>query len=211
MPSQDMKIMHLLPHKEKGQKIHRLMYLFVSCRNRDRQKHLHHDLQQLVQQKAVAALNSFHGARSQTSLSSSFVSSTGIGNTGAGIADVADGRGAADRACPSASFQSAARRRPRRGSLLRSSHSACGPSGPYDECPLLGFAVPERIVANPPNSAIQIATRQWLVWVLGWTAPDGIDCARMRSLQISNKGDRPWNRLAELAWIHRNIFSSFMG
>ena len=47
--------------------------------------------------------------------------------------------------------------------------------------------------------------------VLGWTAPDGIDCARMRSLQISNKGDRPGNRLAELAWIHRNIFSSFMG
>jgi hypothetical protein len=33
-------------------------------------------------------------------------------------------------------------------------------------------------------------------WVMGWTAPDGIDCARMRSLQISNKGDRPWNRLA---------------
>ena len=46
---------------------------------------------------------------------------------------------------------------------------------------------------------------------LGWTAADGIDCARMRSLQISNKGDRPWNRLAELAWIHRNIFSSVMG
>jgi len=44
-----------------------------------------------------------------------------------------------------------------------------------------------------------------------WTAPDGIDCARMRSLQISNKGDRPWNRLAELVWIRRNIFSSFMG
>ncbi len=48
-------------------------------------------------------------------------------------------------------------------------------------------------------------------WVMGWTAPDGIDCARMRSLQISNKGDRPWNRLAELAWTRRNIFSSFMG
>ena len=47
--------------------------------------------------------------------------------------------------------------------------------------------------------------------VSGWTAPDGIDCARMRSLQISNKGDRPWNRLAELAWTRRNIFSSFMG
>jgi len=46
---------------------------------------------------------------------------------------------------------------------------------------------------------------------VGVDGPDGIDCARMRSLQISNKGDRPWNRLAELAWIHRNIFSSFMG
>jgi hypothetical protein len=37
--------------------------------------------------------------------------------------------------------------------------------------------------------------------VLGWTAPDGIDCVRIRSLQISNKGDHLWNRLAELAWI----------
>ena len=49
------------------------------------------------------------------------------------------------------------------------------------------------------------------VGVLGWTAPDGIDCARMRSLQISNKGDRPWNRLAGLAWTRRKIFSSFTG
>jgi hypothetical protein len=31
--------------------------------------------------------------------------------------------------------------------------------------------------------------------VLVWTAPDGIDCAKMRSLLISHKGDRPWNRL----------------
>ena len=46
---------------------------------------------------------------------------------------------------------------------------------------------------------------------MGWTAPDGIDCARMRSLQISNKGDRPWNRLAELAWTRRNIFSKLHG
>jgi hypothetical protein len=30
-------------------------------------------------------------------------------------------------------------------------------------------------------------------------------CAKMKSLQISNKGDRPWNRLAELAWTRRNI------
>ncbi len=36
-------------------------------------------------------------------------------------------------------------------------------------------------------------------------------CAKMRSLQISNKGDRPWNLLAELARIHRNTFFSFIG
>ena len=47
--------------------------------------------------------------------------------------------------------------------------------------------------------------------LLGWTAPDGIDCARMRSLQISDRRDRPWNRLAELAWIRRSIFSNFTG
>src|SRR3954453_20003502 len=34
--------------------------------------------------------------------------------------------------------------------------------------------------------------------LLVWTAPDGIECARMRSLLISDKGDHPWNRLAEL-------------
>jgi hypothetical protein len=47
--------------------------------------------------------------------------------------------------------------------------------------------------------------------LLVWTAPDGIDCARMRSLQISDKGDRPWNRLTKLGWTRRNIFSSFTG
>jgi hypothetical protein len=35
--------------------------------------------------------------------------------------------------------------------------------------------------------------------------------ARMRSLQISDKGDRPWNRLAELGWTRRNVSSNFMG
>ena len=60
-------------------------------------------------------------------------------------------------------------------------------------------------------SILVVSQFEFLQWVMGWTAPDGIDCARMRSLQISNKGDRPWNRLAELAWIRRNIFSSFMG
>jgi hypothetical protein len=33
----------------------------------------------------------------------------------------------------------------------------------------------------------------------------------MRSLQISDKGDRPWNRLAELGWTRRNVSSNFMG
>jgi hypothetical protein len=46
-------------------------------------------------------------------------------------------------------------------------------------------------------------------FLLVWTAPDGIKRARMRSLKISDKGGRPWNRLAELAWIRRNTFWSF--
>src|ERR1700674_2400711 len=48
---------------------------------------------------------------------------------------------------------------------------------------------------------------------MGWTAPDGIDCARMRSLQISDNGDRPWNRLAELAWTLRSgrQFAAWIG
>ena len=71
-------------------------------------------------------------------------------------------------------------------------------------CPL--FKSP----ANGKN-ATRLDQREGPVWVMGWTAPDGIDCARMRSLQISNKGDRPWNRLAELAWTRRNIFSKLHG
>ena len=42
--------------------------------------------------------------------------------------------------------------------------------------------------------------------MLGWTAPDGIKCARLRSLQISDRGDRPWNRLPELARTSKHIF-----
>src|SRR4051794_4655139 len=45
--------------------------------------------------------------------------------------------------------------------------------------------------------------------LLVWTVPDGIECARMRLLLTSDKGDRPWSRLAELGWIRRNTFSSF--
>src|SRR3954447_4175708 len=48
------------------------------------------------------------------------------------------------------------------------------------------------------------------IHLLVWTAPDGIKRARMRSFQISDKGNRPWNRLAELGWIRRNTFFSFM-
>jgi len=50
-----------------------------------------------------------------------------------------------------------------------------------------------------------------LVVVLGWTAPDGIQRARLRSLLISDKGDRPWAKLAELGWIRRSTFSNFTG
>ena len=67
-------------------------------------------------------------------------------------------------------------------------------------------ALAQITVGRPVPSQIEFQQ-----WVMGWTAPDGIDCARMRSLQISNKGDRLWNRLAELACTRRNIFSSFMG
>ena len=47
--------------------------------------------------------------------------------------------------------------------------------------------------------------------VLVWTASDGIERARMRSLLISDKGDRPWTKLAELEWIRRSTFSNYMG
>jgi hypothetical protein len=41
---------------------------------------------------------------------------------------------------------------------LLSRRTASGQSGPYDECPLLGLAVPERIVANPPIAEIRTET-----------------------------------------------------
>jgi len=51
----------------------------------------------------------------------------------------------------------------------------------------------------------------WLTLLLVWTAPGGIGCARVRSVLISNKGDRPWTRLPELEWTRRSMFSSFTG
>src|SRR5436305_277404 len=54
--------------------------------------------------------------------------------------------------------------------------------------------------ARQPDAAHPAHRRVLLVW----TAPDGIKRARMRSLLISDKGGRPWNRLAELVWIRRS-------
>ncbi len=36
------------------------------------------------------------------------------------------------------------------------------------------------------------------VVMLVWTAADGIECARLRSMMISDKRGRPWSRLSEL-------------
>jgi hypothetical protein len=54
----------------------------------------------------------------------------------------------------------------------KSGPTAIGPSGTYAECPLLGLAVPERIVANPPIRALQVskAQCQLIVSKLGPTA-----------------------------------------
>jgi len=44
----------------------------------------------------------------------------------------------------------------------------------------------------------------WLTLLLVWTAPGGIGCARVRSVLISDKGDRPWTRLGRvLNWVFR--------
>jgi hypothetical protein len=45
--------------------------------------------------------------------------------------------------------------------------------------------------------------------IVGVDGPRRHQRARMRSLPISEKGSRPWNRLAELAWIRRSTFSRF--
>jgi len=61
--------------------------------------------------------------------------------------------------------------------------------------------------ATEVGVAVHVLNRMLLVW----TAPGGIGCARMRSVLISNKGDRPWTRLAELEWIRRSMFFSCTG
>jgi hypothetical protein len=74
---------------------------------------------------------------------------------------------------------------------------------------LVTFAA-KRLRMRPCQLAIEhLDVPMILAFLLVWTAPDGIERARMRSLQISDKGDRPWTRLAELGWIRRSTFSSF--
>lgn len=47
--------------------------------------------------------------------------------------------------------------------------------------------------------------------MLGWTAPARHRCARMRSLQISSKGDCPWIKLFELASTCQSTSSTLHG
>ncbi len=70
----------------------------------------------------------------------------------------------------------------------------------------LGSRTDERR-ATEVDVAVHALNRMLLVW----TAPGGIGCARMRSVLISNKGDRPWTRLAELEWIRRSMSFSCTG
>jgi len=69
----------------------------------------------------------------------------------------------------------------------------------------------ERQGKNPRELMTGQGHPHWLTLLLVWTAPGGIGCARVRSVLISNKGDRPWTGLAELEWIRRSMFSSFTG
>ena len=60
-----------------------------------------------------------------------------------------------------------------RPSRPKSSQVGIGPSWSYDACPLLGLAVPERIVAIPPTAEIRTATptrlrkRSWIKIIVG--------------------------------------------
>ena len=64
----------------------------------------------------------------------------------------------------------------------------------------------DRRRATEVDVAVHALNRMLLVW----TAPGGIGCARVRSVLISDKGDRPWTRLAALEWTRRSMSFSFM-
>src|SRR4051812_22033064 len=77
----------------------------------------------------------------------------------------------------------------------------------------LSKAGAERAVVNStadPQQKIGPSSRPTHL-LLVWTAPDGINCARLRPLLISDTGDRPWTRLSASAWTRRSTFSSFTG
>jgi putative transposase len=65
---------------------------------------------------------------------------------------------------------------------------------------LKGF--PEAITAVFPDTVVQTC------W--GGRPPARHRCARMRSLKTSSKGDRPWNKLFESAWIRQSTSFSCM-
>ena len=52
-----------------------------------------------------------------------------------------------------------------------------------------------------------------VIWLNCWCGrpPAASMCQNEVGLVISDKGDRPWRRLAELEWIRRSTFSSFTG
>jgi hypothetical protein len=75
-------------------------------------------------------------------------------------------------------------------------------TAPSDRPPI---AIRLNIIAKSRQNVSQL-----LIHLSVLPSPDGIECARLRSLLISDKGDRPWSRLAELGWTRRSTFSSSM-
>src|SRR3954470_15316225 len=92
-----------------------------------------------------------------------------------------------------------------RGNAGQTAISFFHPSGPSE----FGYLIQRKSLISQSKLAYRAGRTSF--HLLEWTAPDGIERARMRSLQISDKGDRPWNRLAELGWTRRSTFSSFTG
>jgi hypothetical protein len=106
------------------------------------------------------------------------------------------------RYCASFSYRAASWDRPRRVAAKVEWH-------PGELYPRVGFIVTN--LARLPSGSSPSTTSAARRSSVGVDGPHGIDCARMRSLQISDDGDHPWNRLAELVWIRRSTFSNFTG
>src|SRR3954451_17912124 len=92
-----------------------------------------------------------------------------------------------------------------RGNAGKTANSFFHPSGPSE----FGYLIQRKSLI--PQSKLARGDARMSFHPMEWTAPDGIECARMRSLQISDKGNRPWNRLAELGWTRRSTFSASRG